>query len=261
MLPSLNSSSSDPTMISDEKVPTLKRLVLVDNLSSRPLGWESSSLLASEGLGFQAALSRLSGRAVEYRDLLSSKVKSSELPLMDCHEVVNLQLTSGTTGTPKAVALSSHNLLNNGIAIGDQLGFEESDRLTVPVPLFHCFGLTLSNAASWTHGSSVVYASEGFDPLRTLRATSQEGSTALHGVPSMFVSQLEVLDAVRDHEKDSSKFQIPKGVKEGEKFEFKLRTGLTSGSTVPIELQKRIISVFGAEEQTVVVSTRLYLNL
>lgn len=292
MLPSLKSSSSDPTIISDESVPTLKRLILVDNLSSRPKNWESSSFLANQNLGIDVALERLNGRVIEYRDLLSRKVEGKELPEVDCNEVVNLQLTSGTTGSPKAVCLSSYNLLNNGIAIGDQLDLQPNDILTgklicklcrkdysllprvslafsisllfyphsllsrilVPVPLFHCFGLTLSNAAAWSHGSSVVYPSEGFDPLRTLRATSEEKSTALHGVPSMFVSQLEILDGISNHQKDPQSFPLPNGVREGEKFEFNLRTGLTSGSTVPIELQKRIISVFGAKEQTVVVS-------
>lgn len=254
ILPSLESFASDPTIITDESIPTLKRLILVDNLSSRPRNWESSSILAKQGLGIEAALERLNGRVIQYRDLLSTRVKSEELPKVDCHGVVNLQLTSGTTGRPKAVALASHSLLNNGIAIGDQLDFKPHDILTVPVPLFHCFGLTLSNAAAWSHGSSVVYASEGFDPLRTLRATSEEKSTALHGVPSMFVSQLEILDAISDHHRDPQRHPLPAGVREGERFEFNLRTGLTSGSTVPIELQKRIISVFGAEEQTVVVS-------
>lgn len=131
MLPSLkSSSSSDPTIISDESVPTLKRLILVDNLSSRPKNWESSSFLANQGLGIDVALERLNGRVIEYRDLLSRKVKEKELPEVDCDEVVNLQLTSGTTGSPKAVCLSSYNLLNNGIAIGDQLDFQPNDILT-----------------------------------------------------------------------------------------------------------------------------------
>lgn len=221
------------------------------------------------------------------------------------------QLTSGTTGVspisvslsggnfpkcsspslpahqaPKAVALTSRNLLNNGIAIGDGLRFTSKDILCNVPPLFHCFGLVLGNLAAWvsrglavrsrtilyrgsfpssfflphararkTHGASVVYAAEGFDPVRALRATSEERCTALHGVPTHFISELEVLDQIQAHASSPSSVPLPPGARSGETFDFTpLRTGLTSGSTVPIELMHRIMDPrkLGAKEQTVV---------
>ena len=118
-----------------------------------------------------------------------------------------------------------------------------------------CFGLVLGNLAAWTHGASVVYAAEGFDPVRTLRSASQEKCTAIHGVPTHFISELEVLEEVQEHLADPENHPLPNGVLPGEKFDLSsLRTGLTSGSTVPIELMKRIMdpAKMGAADQTVV---------
>lgn len=139
LLPSLSGSASvsgDPTILQEETLPSLKRIVLADNLDNRPRHWESSSGLAQQGKSFADAMATLNGRAVDYRDLLvnlSSKPKLEEVLNTD---VINLQLTSGTTGQPKAVALTSRNLLNNGIAIGDNLRFTENDRLCNVPPLF-----------------------------------------------------------------------------------------------------------------------------
>ncbi|SPO41579.1 related to Long-chain-fatty-acid--CoA ligase [Pseudozyma flocculosa] len=257
LLPSLHSAGGSGSEIAEESLPDLKRLILVDNLTSRPRGWESTSLLSSQGKSFADALDRLNNRALDYRDLLdgNSAGLSDEAEQVTNEDVVNLQLTSGTTGTPKAVALTSRNLLNNGIAIGDTMRFTEKDILCNVPPLFHCFGLVLGNLAAWTHGASVVYAAEGFDPIRTLRAASQERCTALHGVPTHFITELEALQDVQDHVRDPEAYPLPKGVNEGESFTFpNLRTGLTSGSTVPIELMKQIMDPhkFGAKAQTVV---------
>ncbi|PWN51158.1 acetyl-CoA synthetase-like protein [Violaceomyces palustris] len=256
LLPSLKGAAhkGDKSIIEEESLPELRRLVLVDNLDNRPKGWESTSVLGQQGKTFRDAVDELNGRCIDYRELLKdSSARDYEKP--DFMDVINLQLTSGTTGRPKAVALSSHNLLNNGISIGDTLKLTPSDVLCNVPPLFHCFGLVLGNLAAWTHGSSVVYAAEGFDPVRSLRAASEERCTALHGVPTHFIAQLEVLESLQEHYEDPSKYPLPQGVREGERFDLTpLRTGLTSGSTVPIELMKRIMDPkkMGAKEQTVV---------
>lgn len=231
LLPSLASSASssgDPTVLQDEALPSLKRIVLVDNLDNRPRLWESTSMLAQQGKSFADALSALHGKALDYRDLLVSSGSAATREAVTNTDVINLQLTSGTTGQPKAVALTSRNLLNNGIAIGDNLKFTEADKLCNIPPLFHCFGLVLGNLAAWTHGASVVYAAEGFDPLRSLRAVSEERCTAMHGVPTHFIAELELLASAREHAEDPSRYPLPKGMLQGETFDFSsLRTGLT----------------------------------
>ncbi|EST08670.1 AMP-binding enzyme C-terminal domain protein [Kalmanozyma brasiliensis GHG001] len=245
LLPSLTSSTSssgDRTMLQDESLPSLKRVVLVDNLDNRPRHWESNSVLAQQGKSFADAMSALHNRAIDYRDLLVSAKSATSKPEVLNTDVINLQLTSGTTGMPKAVALTSKNLLNNGIAIGDNLRFTEADRLCNIPPLFHCFGLVLGNLAAWTHGASIVYAAEGFDPLRSLRAVSEERCTAMHGVPTHFIAELDLLDSARDHQRDPERYPLPTGMLPGETFDFSsLRTGLTSGSTVPIALMQALV--------------------
>lgn len=138
LMPSLSStaaSKGDRTILHDENMPSLQRVVMVDNLSDRPKNWESSSMLAQQGRTFSDAMSALNGRAIDYRDLLgSSKSRPAEEVLNS--DVINLQLTSGTTGKPKAVALTSRNLLNNGIAIGDTLKLTPKDVLCNVPPLF-----------------------------------------------------------------------------------------------------------------------------
>ncbi|KAJ1018100.1 hypothetical protein NDA16_004967 [Ustilago loliicola] len=228
---------------------------MVNNLDNRPRHWESNSVLAQQGKSFADAMSVLNGRALDYRDLLVSSPRSTKQNDVLNTDVINLQLTSGTTGQPKAVALTSRNLLNNGIAIGDNLRFTQADKLCNIPPLFHCFGLVLGNLAAWTHGASVVYAAEGFDPLRALRAVSEERCTAMHGVPTHFIAELELLDSAREYSEDPSRYPLPKGMLEGETFDFSsLRTGLTSGSTVPIALMEALVSPgkLGLREQTVV---------
>lgn len=231
LLPSISSSTStsgDPTILHDETLPCLQRVVLVDNLDNRPRHWESNSVLAQQGKSFADAMSVLNNRAVNYHDLLVSTQSAAAKPEVLNTDVINLQLTSGTTGKPKAVALTSRNLLNNGIAIGDNLRFTQDDRLCNIPPLFHCFGLVLGNLAAWTHGASVVYAAEGFDPLRSLRAVSEERCTAMHGVPTHFIAELELLDSAREHAQDPDCYPLPKGMLQGETFDFSsLRTGLT----------------------------------
>ncbi len=135
---------------------------------------------------------------------------------------INIQFTSGTTGSPKGATLSHHNILNNGKIVGDGMLLTENDRLCIPVPLYHCFGMVMGNLACITHGSTAVFPDEAFDPLTTLEAVEQERCTGLHGVPTMFIAQL-------DHS-DFSHFDLSS-----------LRTGIMAGAPCPSEVMKKVI--------------------
>ncbi|UZJ56785.1 hypothetical protein CBS101457_006105 [Exobasidium rhododendri] len=261
VLPSLSSSratSSLSNSINDEACPTLRTIILIDNLSNRPQGWESQSLLATEGKGFDDAFNRLNGKAISYLDILQANDDANftgkEEADLNCHDVINLQFTSGTTGSPKAVALTSHNLVNNGIACGDSMNLTERDVLANIPPLFHCFGLTLGNLAAFSHGSAILFPSEGFDPVRALRAASEEKATAIHGVPAHFIAELSALRQLKQAQKSGDWSEVEGNITKGEEWKFNLRTGFTSGSTVPIELMRAIMDddLLGAKEQTVV---------
>jgi fatty-acyl-CoA synthase len=136
---------------------------------------------------------------------------------------INIQFTSGTTGNPKGATLTHRNILNNGMILGDCMRLTETDRLCVPVPLYHCFGMVMSNLACMTHGSATVFPGEGFDPLATLEAVAEERCTALHGVPTMFIAELE---HPRFGEFDLSS----------------LRTGVMAGSPCPVEVMNKVIT-------------------
>ena len=156
---------------------------------------------------------------------------------VDCHDEINMQYTSGTTGFPKGVMLTSHNILNNGLTIGDRMHFTAADRLLICVPLFHCFGCVLGVCSVITHGSTMVMV-EDFDPLKVLASVHRERCTALHGVPAMFIAEL--------HHPMFDMFDLSS-----------LRTGIMAGAPCPIETMKQvmdkmyckeIISVYGLTE-------------
>ena len=136
---------------------------------------------------------------------------------------VNIQYTSGTTGFPKGATLSHQNILNNGYMVGESLGLTASDRLVIPVPLYHCFGMVMGNLGCVTHGTTMIYPAEAFDPGLTLQAVAQERATGLYGVPTMFIAML-------DHPQRAS-FDLSS-----------LRTGIMAGATCPIEVMRRVIS-------------------
>ncbi|KAF1007150.1 MAG: 3-[(3aS,4S,7aS)-7a-methyl-1,5-dioxo-octahydro-1H-inden-4-yl]propanoyl:CoA ligase [Luteibacter sp.] len=144
----------------------------------------------------------------------------------------NIQFTSGTTGAPKGATLTHHNIVNNGFFIGEAMRLTEVDRLCIPVPFYHCFGMVLGNLACVTHGACMVIPGEGFDPLATLETVAEERCTGLHGVPTMFIAELE---HPRFGEFDLSS----------------LRTGIMAGSPCPIEVTRRVVDEMHMAEVTI----------
>ena len=145
---------------------------------------------------------------------------------------INIQFTSGTTGFPKGATLSHHNILNNGYFNGVTLGLSERDRVCIPVPLYHCFGMVMGNLMSAAFGATMVYPSEAFDPLEVLRSVEAERCTVLYGVPTMFIAEL-------DHPEFAG-FDLSS-----------LRTGTMAGSPCPIEVMRRVIGEMHMEEVTI----------
>ncbi|MBF6296515.1 AMP-binding protein [Nocardia amamiensis] len=149
--------------------------------------------------------------------------------LLSTDDPINIQYTSGTTGFPKGATLSHHNILNNGYFVGELCGYTEHDRICVPVPFYHCFGMVMGNLASTSHGAAIVIPAPSFDPKVTLAAVEAERCTSLYGVPTMFIDMLTELDSVT---MDLAG----------------LRTGIMAGSPCPVEVMKRVIDRMGMDE-------------
>jgi fatty-acyl-CoA synthase len=145
---------------------------------------------------------------------------------------INIQFTSGTTGAPKGATLTHHNILNNGFFLGESMRFTERDKVCIPVPLYHCFGMVIGNLACITHGSAMVFPGEGFDPLATLETIAEERCTALYGVPTMFIAELGHPEFVR--------FDLSS-----------LRTGMMAGAPCPIEVMRRCAEAMHLTEITI----------
>jgi fatty-acyl-CoA synthase len=149
--------------------------------------------------------------------------------LLSADDPINIQYTSGTTGFPKGATLSHHNILNNGYFVGELCGYTEHDRICVPTPFYHCFGMVMGNLASTSHGAAVVIPAPSFDPKATLAAVEAERCTSLYGVPTMFIDMLAELD--------SATVELST-----------LRTGIMAGSPCPVEVMKRVIDRMGMRE-------------
>jgi len=191
-----------PGKLTSSRVPDLTAVIQIGG-ETRP-GW----------LGFDAVPELVSAADVQQLAAIAAG--------LDRHDPINIQFTSGTTGLPKGATLSHRNILNNAFFVGLGMGLRPGDRLCIPVPLYHCFGMVMGNLACAIHGATMVYPSEGFDALAVLRAVEQERCTGLHGVPTMFIAELEHT--------------------EFERFDLSsLRTGLMAGSPCPIEVMRKVI--------------------
>jgi len=204
-------AGSRPGELSAAKLPCLKNVIFIGD--DTPAGMVNFDRIVEMGSGVSDA--ELAG------------VEAT----LDRHDVINMQYTSGTTGFPKGVMLTHHNIVNNGFNIGECMKFTDRDRLCIPVPFFHCFGCVLAVMACVTHGSTMVPV-EIFDPLKVLQTIEKEKCTAVHGVPTMFIAELE--------HPDFDKYDLST-----------LRTGIMAGSNCPIEVMKKVITRMNASEITI----------
>ncbi len=205
----------DYTQLDLVEIPTIERIIWIDEPES------------DETFGFMQKFSSWMSEG----DANDPRVAERQAQLKNT-DAINVQFTSGTTGTPKGATLSHRNILNNGYFIGEAMNLTEGDRLCIPVPLYHCFGMVLGNLAILTHGGCIVYPNDGFEPLTVLQAVEEEKCTGLHGVPTMFIAEL-------DHP-------------EFENFDLStLRTGIMAGSSCPIEVMRRVIDKMHMSEVTI----------
>jgi fatty-acyl-CoA synthase len=151
---------------------------------------------------------------------------------LSADDPINIQYTSGTTGFPKGATLTHHNLLNNGFFVGEGCGYTEDDRVCIPVPYYHCFGMGMGNLGCTSHGATMIIPAPGFDPTLTLKAVQDEHCTSLYGVPTMFIAELSLPDFA-DYDLSS------------------LRTGIMAGSPCPVEVMKRVVEEMGMTDVTI----------
>jgi len=208
VVPSIH--DSEPGKLNHEKLPFLKTVVFIGD--ETPAGM----------LNFE--------RIIELGKEVSDEELAAVEATIDIHDTINMQYTSGTTGFPKGVMLTHYNLTNNGFQIGECMKFTDKDRLCIPVPFFHCFGCVLGTMVCVTHGSAMVPV-EVFDPLKVLQTIEAEKCTAVHGVPTMFIAELE--------HPEFKKFDLSS-----------LRTGIMAGSVCPIEVMKRAVRDMNLTEIT-----------
>ncbi len=202
----------EPGQIKSERLPLLKNVIFLgDELYPGMFTWKELLEIGKD---------------------ISEQELTERGDSLDSDDVINIQYTSGTTGLPKGACLTHHNILNNGFFVGEAMKFTHKDRLCIPVPFYHCFGMVLSNLACVTHGATMVLPNEYYDPLGVLAAIEKEKCTAVHGVPTMFIGELE--------HPEFDKFDLST-----------LRTGIMAGSPCPIEVMKKVNTLMHANEITI----------
>jgi len=204
--------SCEPGKLVAEKLPDLEMVIGISE--SPPAGFIGFASIAARAKGAER------DRIAEFRSSL------------DPHDPVNIQFTSGTTGLPKGATLTHHNILNNAFFVGERMRLTQADRMAIPVPLYHCFGMVMGNLVCLTHGSTMIYPAPVFEPAATMQAVQDERCTVLYGVPTMFVAELS-LENFADYDVST------------------LRTGIMAGAPCPIEVMKRVIDDMNMREVTI----------
>ncbi|MCO6490949.1 MAG: AMP-binding protein [Phaeodactylibacter sp.] len=202
-------ATSEPGRLSADKLPHLKAVVHLGE-HPQPGMWSWSGFL-------------------EKSQTVAPEMLAERQARCCFDDPINIQYTSGTTGFPKGATLSHHNILNNGFFVAETMNFKPEDRLILPVPLYHCFGMVLGNLGCLTHGATVIYPSPGFEPEAVLRAAEQERATAIYGVPTMFIAELE--------EPGFGKYNLSS-----------LRTGIMAGAPCPVEVMKKVKTIMHIPE-------------
>jgi fatty-acyl-CoA synthase len=223
----------------DLRSQALPQLRCVIRLSEVPAAGRTSEAVLGRSVLGEAVLGEAAGAGLlRFNDLLAPPAEADLVRLaacsrkLRCTDPINIQFTSGTTGAPKGATLSHRNLLNNGFFVGEAMRLSSDDRVCIPVPLYHCFGMVIGNLACITHGATMVLPSEGFEPRAVLDAIQAERCTALHGVPTMFIALLE-------HPK-FDQYNLAS-----------LRTGVMAGAPCPIEVMKRVVERMHMREVTI----------
>lgn len=219
-LPLLQELLLDPAAkrVKSSAVPTLNQVIVVENSESQTIRGRVES-----AIDFESLLRNGPSRPLLAKDSLHPD------------DIINIQFTSGTTSLPKAACLTHRSILNNGNSVGDRMLLNEKDIVCCPPPLFHCFGSVLGYMATATHGSAIVFPAEAFDPYATLKSVQEEKCTALYGVPTMFIAELELLQ---------------NGTVPRMGFEH-LRTGIAAGSSIPAELMRKLHKTLNLTELTI----------
>jgi fatty-acyl-CoA synthase len=205
-------ATSTPGRLAAERLPALRTLVQIGP-GAHPGFLRFDAVAPLGGAAERARLAALAGE-------------------LQFDDAINIQFTSGTTGAPKGATLTHHNILNNGFFVGEGLRLTPADRVCIPVPLYHCFGMVMGNLGCITHGSAMVFPGEGFEPQATLEALAAERCTALYGVPTMFIAELGHPDFAR--------YDLAS-----------LRTGIMAGSPCPIEVMRRVMNEMHMDEVTI----------
>ncbi|AHH16521.1 putative acyl--CoA ligase [Nocardia nova SH22a] len=209
-------------LISAREFKTSNYAEIIDRV--RPECPELEQVLLFDTAEWEAVVE--SGRAGDPQRLAAAAARLSP------DEPINIQYTSGTTGFPKGATLSHHNILNNGYFVGELCGYTEADRICIPVPFYHCFGMVMGNLAATSHGAAMVIPAAAFEPRATLAAVAEERCTSLYGVPTMFIAELA--------EPDFDSYDLSG-----------LRTGIMAGSPCPVEVMKQVIERMGMTEVSI----------
>ncbi|MEI7714068.1 MAG: AMP-binding protein [Rhodospirillales bacterium] len=202
---------SKPGHLDSAKLPHMRTVIQIGESAPGTVGFDT--VYDMGGAAERARLAELAG-------------------VLQFDDPINIQFTSGTTGLPKGATLTHHGILNNGFFDGETMHYTEADKVCIPVPMYHCFGMVIGALACVSHGAAIVFPGEGFDPLATLQAVATERCTSLYGVPTMFIAQL-------DHP-DFAKFDLTS-----------LRTGMMAGAPCPIEVMRRCIRDMHLTEMTI----------